>query len=172
MLAGILSEQGYKVMIDTFIYPIRKMARKQFGYVDENNPEHSEWLQWIEIVFHKNTPKKLMHSIRLRHYLPSHPKNLPSDYLIIHDVSKPEEYEFCREHGIVIYMQGTYRSSYDATDNLKTEIQQEEILYPCDCVIRQQNESQGDSYKSLFKILQDMVESGRHMKKQNTKPVA
>ena len=141
-MARLLIQQGYMVKLDTFAYPVRMEALEHFGDYDENNLLHRAWMQKLAAALRNDNPRDLVDRLCFRNNLDlidieGFRKWQPADFLLVHDIRMLDEFEFCRKHGYVVFMQGSHCPLVGNCANDETETSIDGLCFGFDWMITQ-----------------------------------
>lgn len=108
-IAAVLDENGYSVKLDSFARDIKRAVRGEDGLIDKVGDRRMMQILGAEI--RKRNPNRFVDDLAKRNNL------LPvrwatwedePDFLIIADIRHENELRFCRERGVVIFVNGSF----------------------------------------------------------------
>ncbi len=164
LLAAELADRGYTVKIDSMILYARQKARRKHG--DLPKEELRRHIQKIAASVRRmptyDDSNPFIRAFVLRNFPGD--RLMVTDFVIIHDVRRPEEIEFCREWGTVIYVQGVHRPLAGPAAEHETEaVCAGDLFHGADYIIPKQ-----PSLSSLVDAIREMVRAGGHLKQKGT----
>ncbi len=141
-LAAELADLGYTSKIDSMILIARQRAR--FNCTATTKKSARGWIQNFVANIREGSLHYFINDLFVRNNMdsgmwePFSDQWEPADFLIIHDVRRPEEVEFCRRHGVVVHVQGTRQPLAGPEAEHETELAVEDLFCGADHIITQQ----------------------------------
>ncbi len=106
-IAAVLDENGYSVKLDSFGRDIKRAVRGTDGLVDKESERHT--MQVLGTEMRRRSPSRLVLDLRARNNLLDPAPGLdPADVLIIADVRDETELRFCKDRGVIIFIEGSF----------------------------------------------------------------
>ena len=162
LAASELNSQGYAVNLDSFAKPIKDRRREHSGAIDKEADRG--WLQSFGDEMRAQDPLVLIKGLAARNNLDQFfrlggiCKNVP-DFLIVTDVRRMNEAEFCHKYGVLWIAQGSHKPLAGKEADHITEKEVEEFSRLADATIPKM-----PSLKKLEIAVAELISRGAHIK--------
>ncbi|MCD8352560.1 MAG: hypothetical protein LUC93_18310 [Planctomycetaceae bacterium] len=163
ILHGVLLDQGYSSLRESFARPIKQAAREMVGGGWVDNDELRAWMQNYGTKMRAFGEDYWIRQLANRCGIFSDPaETAPADFLVISDVRFPNEARFCATFGVVWLVDGNHRPLAGDVAGHDSESHISELEQYVTHVI-----SNRAGIEDLAAMVKDFVRSGLHQKQEN-----